>query len=110
MPKAKKPKSIREAMTEVGRAADTKLDAISKSVKQNEKDIADIKKMVKDMQKVLAKVVGPAKKTGTAKKSTTARKTTARKRRAPKKRAASKKQGKPAKKREKLSEPSLFPF
>ena len=105
MPNTKKPKSIREAMTEVGRAADAKLDAISKSVKTNEKDIADMKKIVKNMQKVLAKIAGPSRKTGPAKTSAPAKRTTSRKRGAPKKR-----QRKPAKKQKKQSTSSIFPY
>jgi DNA-binding protein HU-beta len=110
VPKAKKPKGIREAMAAAGRAADAKLDAISKSTAKNEKDIVDIKKMVKDIQKVLTKVAGPAKKTGTAKKSALAKKTNAKKQSASKKKAAPKKRKKPAKKRKQVTKSSLFPY
>lgn len=72
MGKTKRTKSIREVMTEVGKAADTKLDGISKSVKKHEKDIADIKKMVKEIRSSIARIGGPAKRS--APKKTTARK------------------------------------
>ncbi len=105
MPTAKRQKSIREAMTDAGRAADTKLDSISKSVKKSEKDIADIKKTLKDMQRALAKLAGPEKKSGAAKKTTAAKKA------APGKRpSAKKKQRKPAKRRKRKSTPSIFPY
>ena len=110
MPKAKRLKSIREAMSEVGRAADTKLDAISKSVKKHEKDIADIKTMVKDIKKALAKIGGPATKGTPSKKSTPAKKTNAGKKNVPKKKAAPKKHKKPVKNRKKSSASSVFPF
>ena len=62
MAKAKRSKSIRVAMTEVGKAADTKLDEISKSVKKHDKDIADIKKMVKEIKSSLSKISQPTRK------------------------------------------------
>ena len=81
MSKTKRAKSIREVMTEVGKAADTKLDEISKSVKKHEKDIADIKKMVKEIKSSMAKISGTAKKS--APKKTTAKKSTGAKKKAP---------------------------
>lgn len=91
MSKAKRTKSIREVMTEVGRAADTKLDGISKSVKKHEKDIADIKKMVKEIKSSIAKISGPAKRS--------APKKAAAKRKTPAKRKGTARTRTPAKKR-----------
>lgn len=95
MAKAKRPKSIRLVMTEVGRAADAKLDEISKSVKQHDKDIADIKKMVKEIKSSLSKMNHPPKKKAAAKKKAGVKKTPAKK---PRKRTARKKKN------------SLFPY
>jgi len=79
MAKAKKSKSIREVMTEVGKAADTKLDEISKSVKRHDKDIADIKKMVKEIKSSLSKLNQPSRKKAAPKKKVKAKRTPARK-------------------------------
>jgi len=61
MSKTTKVKSMREAMTAIGKAADTKLDEISRSVKKHEKDIADIKKMVREIKSNVAKISRTAK-------------------------------------------------
>ncbi len=92
MSKPRKPKSIREVMSDVGRAADTKLDAISKSVKRNEKDIADMKKAVMEIKKALAGIAAASKKTSAARKTTQARKSnTAKKKNGGKKKEPKKK-------------------
>ena len=79
MARAKRSKSIREVMTEVGKATDTKLDEISKSVKKHDKDIADIKKMVKEIKSSLSKIGQPTRKKAAPKKKATAKRTPTRK-------------------------------
>jgi hypothetical protein len=91
----KKSKSIREAMGEVGKVADTKFDEISKSVKKHDKEIADIKKMVKEIKTSLSKLNPPASKKTAIKKSAIAKKTPA---------------VKPRKKTGRKNKISLFPY
>ena len=79
MANTKRPKSIRQVMTEVGKAADTKLDEIARSVKKHDKDIADIKKMVKEIKSSLSKINQPTRKKAAPKKKTTAKRTPTRK-------------------------------
>jgi len=75
----KKSKSMREVMAEVGKAADAKLDEITKSVKKHDKEIADIKTMVKEIKSALSKVNPPASKKKPTKKTAAAKKTPAKK-------------------------------
>lgn len=84
MAKARKPKSIRDVMAEVGKTADAKLDEISRSVKKNEKNIDDIRKTLKDVKAALARIRPPAKKATAAKKGTARKRSPAKKRAAPK--------------------------